>query len=89
MFAAFLGLVARVGLLISFCNSNWITNSSTSGVVWSILGTLFMPFTQIAVIFAMGSDPTGHLTGGGVCLVVAGIFVDLINQMWAIATMPR
>ncbi len=50
-------------------------SSAYQGVLWPLLGFLFMPFTTLAYAFGMNSN--GSISGLYLFLVILGVLLDL------------
>ena len=65
--------VPRVAMVAILVLTDWFAKSFDT-VLWPVLGFVFMPYTTLAYIAAMGR--LGDLRGGWMALFIVAILVD-------------
>ncbi|MEX0655668.1 MAG: hypothetical protein WD534_04935 [Phycisphaeraceae bacterium] len=65
----------RIVIVLTFLFSDYL-HRAYEGLLWPILGFIFMPFTTLAYAFAVNSTG-GHVSGLYLVVVVIAVLMDL------------
>ncbi len=68
-------LAPRVAIVLIFFLTDWL-QQAYHGIVWPVLGFIFMPYTTLAW---MGGMLSGGVQGGWALLVILAFVVDLLH----------